>query len=469
SARCTRPRTKKKNAAPPVATELIHDTDDALTIHGLNITLSQANLPYTIHPEKKLASARDFAVYADTITLTENLTNPGRNIRLCAREIILENPTVIDVSGADADHDYRPDQPADQDDLSPAAPGAHGEDGTDAGDSGHIFIAAERILNRVDRDQFNALRLNDNQTQMQAAFAEVTAAFKSKGGTISAPAADFQFAYVTEFFGQKVETKADLKGNKVSDLRKLQFEEVKVDGADMVAHLSMTDLTLSGKDAATSYSVTSKPFTLSLLLECQRDSRTGQLKVIATQLDVDSVHFAMKAFSGTVDVSLNLAARNKLRKALEKPIGEKISTPLIEQINAALPSSALSLLAQGGRGGRGQDGHAGIRGPKGEDGVELGLENMGSDMMGIVSWPDKATGKNGRKGGKAGNAGKSGGGGKGGSVALELLNDEQIHILYSVDGGPGGEAAKPGLRGPGGRGGDGKLCYLTVMEREHVA
>src|SRR3712207_1535638 len=88
--------------------EIVDDQPGRLAIHTHHIRLTQANLPYQPVAGKRLGSEKHFAVYADQIVLAGVLQNPGRDIELHAREIIIEEPATLDVSGAYADKDFRP-------------------------------------------------------------------------------------------------------------------------------------------------------------------------------------------------------------------------------------------------------------------------------------------------------------------------------------------------------------------------
>src|ERR1700709_2831411 len=104
-------------ASPPAAAlnrEIVDDRDDRLSIHTQEIRLTQAHLPYQPVAGKRLPSAKHFTVFADRIILDGVLQNPGRNIELNAREIVIEKPATLDVGGASADKDFAAGGPAGQ-------------------------------------------------------------------------------------------------------------------------------------------------------------------------------------------------------------------------------------------------------------------------------------------------------------------------------------------------------------------
>ena len=129
--------------------EIVDDQPDRLSIHTHSIRLTQANVPYKLVPGKRLPSEKHFAVYADQIVLAETLQNPGRNIELHAREIIIEKPATLDVAGAYAEKDFRPGDPPIQKDARPGAEGTDGDTATVGGNAGSIVIDAHHLVNKT--------------------------------------------------------------------------------------------------------------------------------------------------------------------------------------------------------------------------------------------------------------------------------------------------------------------------------
>src|ERR1700742_2535506 len=101
--------------------EIVYDRDDRLSIHTQEIRLTQGHLPYQPVAGKRLPSTKHFAVFADRIVLDGVLQNPGRDIELNAREIVIEKPVTLDVAGAYADKDFEPGKPPKQKDAAPGA------------------------------------------------------------------------------------------------------------------------------------------------------------------------------------------------------------------------------------------------------------------------------------------------------------------------------------------------------------
>src|SRR6185503_19056693 len=149
--------------------EIVDDQPGRLTIHTHSIRLTQANLPYQAVQDKRLASQKDFVVYADQIVLAEVLQNPGRNIELHAREIVIEKAATLDVTGAYADKDFRPGDPPTQKDAKPGAAGTDGENGTVGGNAGNIVIDAHHLVNKTSGPRAqNVAELNALGTQILA-------------------------------------------------------------------------------------------------------------------------------------------------------------------------------------------------------------------------------------------------------------------------------------------------------------
>src|ERR1700733_870918 len=97
----------KANApAAALNREIVDDRADRLSIHTREIRLTQAHLPYQPVTGPRLPSTKHFAVFADRIILDGVLQNPGRNIELNAREIVIAKPATLDVGGASAEKDF---------------------------------------------------------------------------------------------------------------------------------------------------------------------------------------------------------------------------------------------------------------------------------------------------------------------------------------------------------------------------
>lgn len=127
-------------------TDVVRQTlNGVLYITGLDLTLTQADIPYATPPNGiPVQGSVDVVIQAETLTLGSTITNPGRKIQITARRFIVDPGAVIDVSGAAGSPNFAPDsQPLpDQPDQDPSATGATGADGGVGGTGGVINLFA---------------------------------------------------------------------------------------------------------------------------------------------------------------------------------------------------------------------------------------------------------------------------------------------------------------------------------------
>jgi flagellar capping protein FliD len=441
---------------PPIGDEIVEDSAECLSIYAMDINITQDRLPYALNPGKRLPSQKHFAVYADTLVLGGTLVNPGRDIRLYARQLVLEAPAVLDVCGADAGADFAAGVPAPQADTLPGANGDAGADGSDGGNAGAITIYAERIVQNFD-GRSDKLAVHDSQTAIQQALQQ---AFQAASGVNdeALPIDDVELS--CDFFGRRMDS--SLTDARISGLKNVRLEECKVDDSAgrIILRLIFSDLRLTGVDSLYNHRRSSKAFSATLTMHCLRSSDGRSYRATAAGCSVAQV--LLENFNGC---ELTEAGRRTVEANMPRLIEKTMAAVAEKALQDFLAPLALTLLAQGGRGGRGQDGHAGMKGRKGENGVETGIENMGSCYDGVYSYPSPAVGKVGGKGGKGGDAGHSGKGGMGGSISVNVLAPDAFALMHSVAAGLGGDAAQAGGRGPGGQGGDGAYCILVEMSR----
>ena len=133
-------------AVPNSLLQVAQQTGDLMAIVGFDVTLSQAEVPYVITPGVPVAASEtDLVVYGDTVTITGDLVNPGRQIAIYARQIICGSLTFISTAGADPVTDYQPGDPAQQTDNNSGAAGAGGGAGSTGLAAGALILAAESI------------------------------------------------------------------------------------------------------------------------------------------------------------------------------------------------------------------------------------------------------------------------------------------------------------------------------------
>jgi hypothetical protein len=441
-----------KNPAPAAASalnrEIIDERDDRLAIHTHQIRLTQAHLPYQPVAGKRLASQRHFAVYADQITLAGVLQNPGRNIELNAREIVIEKPATLDAAGAYADKDFAPGALPVQKDASLGAAGTNGDDATVGGNGGNIVINTRNVVNRTGDGR--TLAITDFAAIGQQAFAE----HPPKVDNVR-KLAPFEFARTKMFSDNEVAI--TLEEGRIEGLAKLSLESARFDStASQVAmRFDVPALVVAGK-AQMMGNTASKPFACKIDAVATVD---GAGKVSELQMDLSLVADApIKLPTAFADGTLSAKVLDMLRAQIAEHLRAGAIEPLLAAFAARLRAATLTLVASGGRGGRGQDGHPGMRGQPGADGAKS--SKAGALVNGNYGFPEDAIGSNGSEGGRAGSPGLSANGGKGGQVVLNIMEPLSLAVVYGTAGGDGGAQASPGERGPGGHGGAGAMCKM---------
>lgn len=439
------------NARPLAAAlnrEIIDDQPNRLSIHTHHIRLSQANLPYKLVPGKRLASEKHFAVYADQIVLEGVLQNPGRNIELHAREIIVEKPATLDVAGAYAEKDFKPGEVPTQKDANPGAAGTNGDNATAGGDAGSIVIDAHHVVNKTSGSRTQTI------AELNAVGAQVLAEHPLKiDNTASLPTMETA-RIQTRTFGEIVVT---LENGRVEGFSNLTVESARVDGNRISLRLSLAALTITGTTQITRNNrIATQPFACKIDVSAtlNTDGSVSDLRNDLSFISDTPLKLPLSGLDGTISAT----ALKTIRERVAAHIGSGAFETLVKAFGNRLNSSALVLLAGGGRGGRGQDGHAGNRGEAGPDGAQTSKHGVETDNG--FGFPEEAIGKNGSKGGRAGSPGLSANGGKGGQIALNVMLPLELAVVYNNFGGEGGAQASPGERGLGGRGGTGAVCHM---------
>ncbi len=425
--------------------EIIDSQDDRLSIHTHSIRLTQAHLPYQAVTGKRLSSEKHFSVYADQIILAGTLQNPGRDIELNAREIIIEKPAILDAAGAYADQDFAPGELPVQQDVKPGAAGTDGANGSTGGNSGNITICVQRLLDHIGASQPLLV--------MEIA---------SLGGQIfsqqSPKVNDVIKLSRFEIAKNKMFGVINLENGHVEGLSNLQFESSGYDSSSqqISMQLNLPRLTISGTtNISGNTRMSSNAFACGIKLSA----------LVTAGGKLDSLHAELSLISDApigLPVLLDIKFPAKFLASIKQHIISHLRTsavePLLSQFSKQLQAASLILLASGGRGGRGQDGHPGIQGEPGADGVKS--SQSGVRTPGGNGFPEEAMGKDGRQGGRAGSPGLSGDGGQGGRIALNVIDALELGVMYSTAGGRGGVHANPGGRGPGGRGGRGAMTKM---------
>jgi hypothetical protein len=234
-------KTNTRAIASALNREIVDDRQDRLSIHTHQIRLTQAHLPYQAVAGKRLPSEKHFAVYADQIILAGVLQNPGRNIELNAREIVIEKPATLDAAGAYADHDFAPGNLPIQQDVRPGAPGTDGANATHGGSGGAIIINARRISNKTTGTP--ALSV----TEFAAIGMQLVAEHPPKVENTS-KLAPFEIAR-TKMFGP--EAVFSLEDGRIEGLARLTLESAHFDssGDEVGMRFDLPALTIKGNEA----------------------------------------------------------------------------------------------------------------------------------------------------------------------------------------------------------------------------
>jgi hypothetical protein len=102
--------------------------------------LTQDDVPYATASAGDLTpSSTDLLVFADTVTIAQDLINPGAAIQIFAREIVFSPGTLLDVSGTPAVTTWPADLPPLQPSTLPGVPGVAGANGN----AGQIQLHAD--------------------------------------------------------------------------------------------------------------------------------------------------------------------------------------------------------------------------------------------------------------------------------------------------------------------------------------
>jgi hypothetical protein len=442
-------KTNARALASSLNREIVDDRADRLTIYTHRIHLMQENLPYRPVAGTRLPSDKHFAVFADQIVLDGVVQNPGRNIELTAREIIIEKPTTLDAAGAYAAKDFAPGKLPIQMDVKPGADGTDGADAAAGGNAGTIVINAQRVVNKTTGAQ--ALSV----TELGALGARIFAGHSSKIDKVI-KLAPFEIGR-TKMFGERNVT-ITLTEARIEGLGQLSLTSANFDGSgdqvglrfDLPA-LSITGQTnMGGNDRISSGSFGCK---IDAAAAMNGDGTMGAMTTDLSFISDAPIGFQIPFAEATLTA-------DRL-KVIREQIGGHVRgvvEAVAKAVAGELPKATLTLLAGGGRGGRGQDGHPGIRGETGPDGAKT--KKSGALVNGHYGFPEEAIGKPGGRGGQAGSPGLSGNGGKGGAVVLNVVDPVSLGVIYGIAAGEGGAQASPGERGPGGAGGKGQVCTM---------
>ncbi|MGH1541208.1 MAG: hypothetical protein ACRBHB_12350 [Arenicella sp.] len=446
-----------------MGSKIVKDSIDELAIFTSEIEISQKDVPYDLSVAGRLPAEKAFTVCADRLVVTGNLINPGKDLTLIARELIVDSGAMIDSGGPNATKDFTLGDLPQQDNTAFSAKGADGVDGSKALPSGKLSVFAEQInfSQPVQSNDSTLLPMTNwlNST-VKAASAEPKLKEKLDKNAVKG-------LFMVFKFGIGDGTRVDLKNTFIKGMGSWQSKRVFLENDSRSLHLSIhfTQLSLAGDIAG--FGNMTMPFS------SEKFAVDAQFELVASD-DLEAIYTAGEASASIAsDVEINIKGLgNKslgasAQHALTNGIGDIITTVLAAGVaavvNKKLRGSNLLLLAQGGQGGRGQDGHSGMPGEKGADGLKTNQHGQISRGV-IVGVPDIARGKEGKQGGQAGSAGRSSDGSIGGTLNLGLAQPSAGTFILSSAGGRGAEAAIPGARGPGGKGGFGADVVFNILD-----
>lgn len=437
--------------------QVSQQSGDLFAIVGFDVALSQAELPYVIAPGVPVAaSSADVVVYGDTVTITGDLVNPGRQIAIYARQIICGGLTFISTAGADPVTDYKPGDPAQQTNQANGAAGAGGAAGSTGLAAGALILAAESIqVQGPDTGAGTPGRALCIAQLLPQAEAAVAAALSALPHGLSGTPVTVANQPIASLPGLSV-TSISYTCSGPAGLMSCQwggssFQVVVSQGATFVG-------LISGSAGGFPLSIPlSATFTLTVTLSAV-PSLGGLPAGGAPTWSVSGVASSVSTGIPALDAEINAAIAGLVTSIVPGSIaGSSLATAatslaasIAGGIFPAGSTPSLVLSAIGGRGGRGQDGHAGIigaTGPAGQGGQDSGMPPP--------NYPAAAAGGAGGQGGQGGNAGVSGAGGQGGAITVSVVETATLPVTTLATGGSGGYAAAAGAPGPGGPGGAG--------------
>jgi hypothetical protein len=442
--------TNARALAATLNREIVDDQPDRLSIHTHHIRLTQANLPYQVVPGKRLPSEKHFTVYADQIVLEGVLQNPGRNIELHAREIIIEKSATLDVAGAYPEKDFKPGDVAAQKDANPGAAGTDGENATAGGNAGNITIDAHHFVNKTSGPRAQSV------AELNAVGSQVLVEHPLKiDDTASLPAMEIARTKIYNTY----EIVVALENGRVEGLSHVTFDSARIDSTinRISLQLLISGLTVTGTTQLTANRrIATQSFACRITASAtvKSDGSVSDLRSDSTFVSDTPIKLPLPSVDGTLSAS----ALKTIGDRVAAHIGSGPIETLVKAFSSRWAGAALTVLAGGGPGGRGQDGHAGNRGEAGADGAKT--SKYGVETETGYGFPEEAYGQNGLQGGRAGSPGLSANGGTGGQIALNVMQPLELSVVYDIAGGAGGERANPGARGHGGAGGRGSIVHM---------
>jgi hypothetical protein len=427
-------------------------------IYGLTVHLTQNDLPYD--PKTGISENAHFVICADTIYIDSSLINPGYDISICARLILIMEPVCIITTPLLPANNYKP---GDKAQLTNGAPGTHGSDGKDGDNglnAGNISIATENfwipgsgsaIASKLDLNMRNVL-----YTLFENNFKKI---FQGQSAVPDKKIPNVFLFNMNVAFSSK-QADLDLSGTTISKIEFPNFTggydphtencwlevvlKVFVNTNIRITSMYGTTAVFDAKAVMTGQFeiVVNQEYNVNLIKKDFSKKGTVRLKITRPAFNVRWIKEPMFIASEFDNAYFVRLTENQLMNHVTDSLKIKIQNTVTPEENPFRSNFQLHLITSGGMGGRGQDGSDGFAGKNGRDGVK---DTRDRNLM---------NGERGGYGGNGGSAGKSGKGGKPGAISVKIINDQsRIWIAGMNEGGPGGRSAEPGLPGAAGTAG----------------
>ncbi|MGH8581482.1 MAG: collagen-like triple helix repeat-containing protein [Gammaproteobacteria bacterium] len=413
--------------------------------YGFELTLSQADVPWD---QSAPASGAHFVVCADAVTVNSPLVNPGMDIRIFARQILLLPGAVIDTSGPPPAVTFTPGALPDQTDAANGATGASGAPASNGSPAGDVVLIAESLIGAAGAAQ-GAINIGPLvPSGLSAAGFTLPLNWTGNGGYSLEGTLSFSQVQVAGWLGGALRASGvSVMANGSGQTAEIAFA---LAGTSVSAQVSFSGtLTMFGKQ---------QPYSDTLTMSADGVTATVTAMLATPGSDSPQVTVTLTdfqpAYTDSASPSLLADFLPSVASAVEQQIGSSLQTALGSVLGGPIPDAVL--VATGGVGGRGQDGHPGVQGAQGAPGANTNVVVIAPEPA-----PPAASGGTGQPGGQGGNPGASGSGGPGGSIQISVVDFAPAVLSVQDAGGNGGPAPAAGAGGPGGLGGPPGSYYVS--------
>lgn len=423
-----------------------NDSSTQLEIVGFNITLDPVNNPdqWPFKPSSDgtcpHASDCSVAVYADTVTIVGDLVNPGQDISIYARELIVGPTTYINTSAPDPETNYTIYKQPPNNNPQPGSNGPNGANGSSNTPAGNINLAVGTIsVNGTDQGAGTPARLLSQSQALLSTFEELWVAGSpifDKFNNLNIGAINFSFETKIQWtFEIDLYWTVTMSNTSLSNAQVVAAATRTVNSqTQLVLDLSFGLIQLTSSN--TSVTLNGHPFTSGSIeiefalntqlifnidsngtgISCDTNS-TWSVQDVQVLIYDPNQPFNMKSYMCTgadtipsVISTLNSTAGPVLDAAVIA-LGAAIAEAYIASYQFGTPG--IVLMANGGVGGRGQDGGAGVPASSGA-------------------------------GGNGGNGGTTGNGSNGGNIRFFVANEPTTGVAAISAPGLGAIVPLPG-------------------------